>query len=183
MPTPEEQTATMIQNLPATTGRSLAEWTPVIEASGHRKHGQIMTMLKVDYGISHGYANLIALAYLAGGSLDTDGDALVDAQYSGTKAALRPILDRILDVVRPFGDDVDVVPKKTSVSLRRSRQFALVEPTTSTRVDLGINLKGVLPGGRLEEAGGMCTHRIRLTGTDQVDAEVVAWLREAYERA
>ena len=29
----------------------------------------------------------------------------------------------------------------------------------------------------------MCTHRIRLTGADEVDAEVAAWLREAYDLA
>ena len=183
MSTPEEQTAAMIKNLPTTTGRSLAEWTPIVRASGLEKHGQIVAMLKTDYGLTHGYANLIALAVLGGGSLGADGAALVDAQYAGKKAALRPILDRILETVQPFGADLDIAPKKTSVSLRRSKQFALVEPTTATRVDLGINLKGAAATGRLEEAGGMCTHRIRLTSADDVDVEVAAWLRQAYDLA
>ncbi|MET1233072.1 MAG: DUF4287 domain-containing protein [Candidatus Limnocylindrales bacterium] len=182
MPTPEEQTAAMIENLPATTGRSLAEWSPLVRESGLEKHGQIVAMLKADYGLTYGYANLIALAVRGGGSLESDGAALVDAQYAGKKAALRPILDRILETVMPFGPDVDIAPKKSSVSLRRSKQFALVEPTTATRVDLGINLKGAAATGRLEEAGGMCTHRIRLTDAAEVDAEVAAWLREAYDR-
>ena len=106
MSTPEEQTAAMIKNLPTTTGRSLAEWTPIVRASGLEKHGQIVAMLKTDYGLTHGYANLIALAVLGGGSLGTDGAALVDAQYAGKKAALRPILDRILETVQPFGADL-----------------------------------------------------------------------------
>jgi hypothetical protein len=173
----------MLHNLPATTGRSLAGWTPIIDASGLRKHGQIVAMLKTEHGITHGYANLIAQTYLAGGTLSMDGEALIEAQYAGKKTALRPILERVLATVRPFGPDVDIAPKKTSVSLRRTKQFALVEPTTATRVDLGINLKGTAAAGRLETAGGMCTHRVRLTSAEDVDAEVVAWLREAYDQA
>lgn len=115
--------------------------------------------------------------------MSTDGDALIEAQYAGKKDALRPILERVLETVRPFGPDVDIAPKKTSVSLRRSKQFALIEPTTATRVDLGINLTGTAPAGRLEVAGGMCTHRVRSTSAEDGDAEVVAWLREAYDQA
>jgi hypothetical protein len=182
MPTPEEQTAAMIENLPQTTGRSMAQWSSVIAASGLERHGQIVAMLKADHGITHGYANLIAQTYLSG-DRPADADDLIAAQYAGTKAALRPILDRILGTVETFGPDVDVAPKKASVSLRRSRQFALVEPTTNSRVDLGINLKGEPASGRLEIAGGMCTHRVRLTAVGDVDAEVEGWLREAYQRA
>lgn len=115
--------------------------------------------------------------------MSTDGDALIEAQYADKKAALRPILERVLETVRPFGPDVDIAPKKTSVSLRRSKQFALVEPTTATRGDLGINLTGTAPAGRLEVASGMCTHRVRSTSAEDGDAEVVAWLREAYDQA
>ena len=75
---------------------------------------------------------------------------------------------------------------KSYVSLRRSKQFALVQPSTRTRVDLGINLKGDDPAGRLEASGSfnaMVSHRVRLTEADEVDAEVTGWLREAYDRA
>jgi hypothetical protein len=183
MSTPEEQAAAMIEKLHATTGRSLAEWTPVIGASGLAKHGQIVAMLQADHGLTYGYANLIALVFLRGGTIDRDADAMLDAQYGGRKATLRPILERVLDAVRTFGPDVDISIKKASVSLRRTKQFALVEPTTSTRVDLGINLQGVAPSGRLEAVEGMCTHRVRLSTAAEVDVELVAWLREAYRRA
>jgi hypothetical protein len=183
MSTPEEQTAAMIANLPATTGHSLAEWTPMVMASGLGKHGQIVAMLRADHGLTYGYANLIALAFLRGGTMTGDDEALTDAQYAGARAALRPILERLLETVRTFGPDVEIATKKASVSLRRAKQFALVEPTTATRVDLGLNLRGVVPSGRLELAGGMCTHRVRLGSTDDVDGELIGWLREAYEGA
>jgi hypothetical protein len=69
------------------------------------------------------------------------------------------------------------------VSLRRSKQFATVGPGPGGRLEIGLNLAGVEPAGRLEATGGMCTHRVRLSSTDELDAQVIGWLREAYERA
>jgi len=89
-------------------------------------------------------------------------------------------------VVRKFGKDVEIAPKKTYVSLRRSKQFALIQPSTKSRVDLGINLKGAKPTGRLEASGSfnaMVSHRVRLEKKADVDKEVVGWLKAAYEGA
>ena len=79
-----------------------------------------------------------------------------------------------------------MAPKKTYVSLRRKKQFALIQPSTKTRVDLGINLKGKNPGGRLEASGSfnaMVSHRVRLESPGDVNAEVVGWLKEAFGQA
>jgi len=72
------------------------------------------------------------------------------------------------------------------VSLRRSKQFGLIQPSTATRVDVGLNLKGVGAKGRLEASGSfnsMCTHRVRLENAKQVDAELPGWLRKACDNA
>ena len=52
-------------------------------------------------------------------------------------------------------------------------------------LDLGINLKGTAGTDRLteEKPGGMCTHKVKLTAVDEVDEELKAWLKAAYERA
>jgi hypothetical protein len=89
----------------------------------------------------------------------------------------------LIKVVSKFGDDVELAPKKAGVSLRRSKQFALIEPSTKTRIDLGITLKGIAPTDRLKVVGGMCTHKVGVTSLDQVDDELIGWLRDAYERA
>lgn len=175
-------TRSMIDNLPRSTGRSLEEWFVVLDATGLEKHGELMAYLKQEHGLSHGFANGIVLQHRSRGTSTADDD-LVDAQYAGAKAALRPVHDAIVAAVRTFGEDVEVAPKRTGVSLRRSKQFALVEPASAKRVQVGINLKGMPPTGRLREAGGMCTHRVDVTGAEQVDDELVGWLREAYDRA
>jgi len=106
-------------------------------------HKEMINYLKSEYGLTCGYANLIALKTresLEGAS--PTGGSLVDLQYSGIKAGLRPIYDAIIEGVSEFGEDVEIAPKKAYVRLRRSKQFAIIQPSTKTRVDVGINLKG-----------------------------------------
>jgi hypothetical protein len=89
----------------------------------------------------------------------------------------------VIQRARGFGDDVELAPKQAYVSLRRSKQFGTVGPGPGGRLEIGMNLKGVEPRGRLEAAAGMCTHRVQLSSTAELDTEVIEWLREAYERA
>jgi len=175
-------TQTMIDNLPARTGRGLDEWFAVVDAAGYEKHGQILSHLKSEYGVSHGFANLIAARALSRGQAAT-GDDLVDAQYEGRKAPLRPLYERLVAEVTAFGADVEVAPKKTSVSLRRKKQFALIEAPSATRLQLGLNLRAAAATERLRVAGGMCTHRVDVTSSGEIDAELIGWLHEAYEEA
>jgi hypothetical protein len=195
MSTPEEQARTMIANLPEKTGRSLEDWLVLTVPAPHAKHGALVKWLKTEHGISHGFANLIAhetLAARAGGAAaGAQGAAAADddyaaEQYAGPKAGLRPIHVVLADAVRGFGDDVEFAPKKGYVSLRRKKQFALIQPSTKTRVDLGLQLKGREPEGRLEASGSfnaMVSHRVRLGAADEVDGKVLDWLRAAYDAA
>ena len=180
---PEEMAQSMIQNMPEKTGKSLEEWLKITRASGLEKHGQILKMLKSEHGMTHGFANLVAMKTLEKGPAPT-GDSLVDAQYAGPKAGLRPIYDAIVSAVDGFGNEVEISPKKAYVSLRRKKQFGIVQPSTKTRVDVGINLKGVDPTERLEASGSfnsMVSHRVRVTEEAQVDAELISWLQQAYD--
>jgi hypothetical protein len=176
-------TRSMIDHMPARTGRSLEEWFLVLDAHPYEKHAQGMALLKSEYGMSHGFANLVVARHRDRRSAPVTGDALVDAQYTGAKATLRPIYEQIVAAAATFGDDVEIAPKKTGVSLRRRKQFALVEAPSATRVQLGLNLRGAAPTERLREAGGMCTHRVDVRGGDEVDDQLIGWMREAYERA
>lgn len=184
---PDPQLQSMLDNLPAKTGKTFEEWIKIVAASGLEKHGDILKLLKGEYGMTHGYANTIALLYRqqAAGGPPAEED-LIAAQYAGPKQAMRPVYERVLAVVSQFGPDVEIAPKKTYVSLRRKKQFAIVQPSSKERVDLGLNLKGVEATQRLEGGvvfGGMCTHRVRLGDAQDVDAELTAWLKQAYERA
>lgn len=180
MATPEQQLATMMANIPEKTGKPLEEWLALIAAKNFAKHGEIMNFLKGEHGVSHGFANLIAAKSKEGDTKEID---LVAAQYSVAKAGLKPIHDAVIGFVQTLGNDVEIAPKKASVSVRRKKQFTLITPATKTRIDLGLALKGEDAAGRLETYNAMCSHRVRLESPDDFDAEVQGWVREAYDRA
>ena len=176
-------TETMIRNLKEKTGKTMDEWVAVVKGLGPKKHGEIVKFLKDTSGMGHGYANLVA--HTASGLLGDEAppaEDLVNAQYAGDKAALRPMYEQLLKTVKAFGKDVEIAPKKTCVSFRRSKQFAQVQSATKTRLDVGLNLKGVAASGRLEAMTGMCTHRVRVESPSQIDAQLIGWLKEAYGR-
>ena len=185
MATPEEQLQSMLRNLEEKTGKPLVHWVAAVNKSKLEKHGEIVKWLKSEHGLTHGYATLVA--HEARGSAATSAEAgdLVAGQYAG-KEDLRPIYDRIARAVQGFGKDVELSPKKAYVSLRRAKQFGLVQPSTKTRVDVGIQLKGVEPTDRLEASGSfnaMVSHRVRVTAAGEVDDELIGWLRQAYDAA
>ena len=187
MPDIDPQLQTMIDNMPEKTGKSLEDWYGVIQKAGLEKHGDIMKLLKGEYDVTHGFANTITLLYRqqAAGGPPAEED-LVAAQFAGPKAGLKPLYDEVIKTVESFGKDVEIAPKKTYVSLRRSKQFGLVQPSTQTRLDIGLILKDVEPQGRLEASGSfnaMCSHRIRIKQPGDFDAEVKGWLKQAYEAA
>ena len=166
----------------------MQEWFAIIAASGKTKHPDVVAMLKADHGMAHGAAHrvsLLARHAAAEPAADPDGDP-ADALYNGKKAGLRPIHDAIMHTVDAFGEDIEIVPKKGYLSLRRGKQFAMIQPSTIDRVDVGLILKDVPAEGRLESAAGfnaLFTHRVRLASTADIDAQLVGWLGHAYANA
>lgn len=173
---------TMINNMPDKTGKSLDEWKKLLSTNPFEKHGEAVKFLKVNHNVTHGFANTIVSLFRDSNNPPPD---LVEAQYKG-KESLRPIYEKLISSVEKFGQDVIMTPKKGSVSIIRKRQFALIKPATKTRIDLGLKLKGIPTTNRLGDSGSfgaMCTHRVQLTRLDEIDEELIAWLREAYQKA
>ena len=133
--------------------------------SGFSKHGELVSFLKEKHGFTHGNANVIVhYAKQSHAGAAESGDDLVNDQYRG-KENLKPWYDQIMAEVKKFGTDLELSPKKAYVSLRRKKQFELIQPSTKDRLDVGINLKGVAPSGMATASGSwnaMCTHRIKI---------------------
>ena len=178
----EKALQTMINNMPEKTGKSLNEWKSILKTKTFAKHSEGVNYLKKEHNVTHGFANTIVTLSKEENNSPAD---LVDQQYKG-KENLIPIYEALLNVVKSLGDDVTITPKKTTVSIIRKKQFALIKPATKTRIDLGIKIKDKPTTDRLESSGpfgSMCTHRVQLTDATQVDAELKTWLTEAYEKA
>ena len=185
---PEEMAKSMIANMKEKTGKPLEDWIKIVQKKGAAKHGEIVKFLKADHGMTHGFANLVAHKTLKSdaGSVVEGGEDLVGAQYAGAKADLKPIYDALTKIIDGFGNDVELAPKKAYVSVRRAKQFAIIQPSTKTRVDLGLNLKDEAATDRLEASGSfnaMVSHRIRLSEPREVDDDIKTWLKKAYDAA
>ena len=142
-------------------------------------------MLKRDLGLGHGDASLVAHLARAAATPppSADGDRL-DALHAGPRAIRHPIHEALLARLGAFGD-FESAPGQKSVSYRRKKQFAMIGPATSTRVEPGLNIRSLPASPRLENLppGQMCNYRVRLTDAAQVDAELLAWARAAYDAA
>jgi len=185
MATVDDALRTQIRNIEATYGRPVREWFAIIAASGVTKHAEIVAMLKADHGMTHGAAHRMSLLSRQDDEPST-GDDPADALYAGRKAHLRPIHDAVMQAILGLGGDVESVPKKGYLSLRRRKQFAMIQPSTASRVDVGLILGDMEPAGRLETAKGfnaLFTHRVRLTSVADVDAALVGCFALAYQRA
>lgn len=176
---------TMIDNLHKNTGKTLEQWIKIVHQSKIEKHGEIIKFLKEQHGLTHGFANLMAHKSKGSdaGSAENQDDLIIK-QYQG-KEHFKPIYEKLIKEISKFGKDIEIAPKNTYVSLRRKKQFALLNPATKTRFEIGIILKGQEPQGKLilEKNNAMCSHKINLESMGDIDQEVVAWLKAAYEKA
>lgn len=181
----DKATQTMIDNLQKNTVRSLQEWIGIVKSHSLVKHGEIMKFLKEEHGFTHGFANLVAhKANESDSGSVQDKEDLIARQYQG-KEHFKPLYEKLIAEILGFGNDIEIAPKNTYVSLRRNKQFATLNPATKTRFEIGINLKGQEPQGKLEaeKPNAMCSHKISLADLNDLDQGVMVWIRTAYDHA
>ncbi len=181
---PEEGMASLFKNLEAKTGKSIDEWVKLANATEIGKHKELVAYLKTTHELSHGYAHQIALKALsASAGIDESPDSLIAAQFAGKKEAMRPLYDALTRTIFALGPEAAVSAKKSCVSYRRTKQFALVQ-VFAGRLDLCIQLKEHPGTARLEPTpGAMLSHRVKVSDTDEIDDELIGWLAEGYASA
>ena len=177
---------TQVSNIEKNTGKKLEEWITLVNKSGLAKHGELVNFLKEKHGFTHGNANTVVhfAKQSHAGAAENSGD-LITEQYK-EKETLKSWYDKIMAEVRKFGSDIEVSPKKAYVSLRRKKQFAIIQPSTKDRLDIGLNIKGVAPSGNVIAAGSwnaMCTHRIKAEDEKAINKDLIEWIRKSYDEA
>jgi len=184
----DKAVATQLNNIQMKTGKSLNELAEEVQRTGLTKHSEIRSMFQREYGLGYGDANTLVHAIMkSDGKRATDGKLsteVLDEIYTGQKAALRPIHEKLMNEIVKIGE-FEIVPKKGYVSLRRKKQFAMLGPKTNTRFELGLNARDLKHNTRLLEQpkGSMCNYIVQLKDAGDVDAELIAWIRSAFEAA
>jgi len=175
---------TMIENLYKSTGKTIEDWIVIANEIKMDKHSQTVQLLKEKFGLGLFYADLIVHKANGTDSGSLDSEALIEKQYK-SKENLKPIYDELISRIIALGDDIEIVPKNAYVSLRRKKQFCCLKPATKTRFEIELIIKGEEPQGILEEitgAGAMCTHKIKITALDEINEEVMSWIKIAYTK-
>jgi uncharacterized protein DUF5655/uncharacterized protein DUF4287 len=182
-----------MKELPEKTGRSVEEWIALVQKSGPPTEKERREWLKKEYKLGTNTAWWIAERADGKGTEEDSpeaylktAEAWVEAQYSGPRAALRPIYDELLKLGFSLGKDVKASPCKTMVPFYRNHVFAQIKPSTNTRIDLGFALGNLKTPKRLIDTGGFAkkdriTRRIEVKSKADIDDELKRWLKKAYE--
>lgn len=172
--------------LESRTGQGVAAWNERIAAATRHNRADEPALRKwlSAEGVT-GYAQSLLVWETFGypGFLVADAEELIDKQYAD-RPRLRPVFDAVLRALPALPGPVTVQARGTLVSLVSPRRtFAVLKPTTKSRVDLGLRLGTTRPEGRIQPARdlGQATVRIPLTTPGEVDDEVLAWLTKAYD--
>ncbi|MBH9579525.1 DUF5655 domain-containing protein [Inhella proteolytica] len=194
MADPTAALLTQLRNIQAKTGQTLAQLHQQLEGCGLAKHGEKRSWLMEKFALGYGDANTVVTLQGKPVPAGLDGatataaaapqDDPLDAIYTGKKAALRPLHEAVMARISELGG-FEIAPKKTYLSLRRSKQFAMVGPGTVSELEIGLNCKTLAEHPRLKllPPGGMCQASTRLSSAEQIDDTLMGWLRAAYEAA
>jgi hypothetical protein len=189
----------ILDNLEKHTGRTLEAWVRLLKAKGPKEARRRRDFLKAQ-GLGANQASLVAelaegrrpnaFAVTREGYL-ASAPTYVEAQYSGKKAALRPLYELALAAGLASGPLAKACPCLTVVPLFRTHVFAQLKASSQSRIDLGLALGDPrqlkAAGPRLLDTGGFArkdrlTHRIELQAPSDVDETVRHWLDVAYQR-
>ena len=187
VPTPDEMLSAVTDSLAERTGRTLEEWLALVRTSGVDPLDQnaVRRWLRDVHGVRQNTQWALAdAAARAAGWVRPSVEEYIDGQFTGRKAALRPVFEAVREAALSLGDDVTIEGRGTIVPFVRRRQFAAVAAATASRIDLGLRLPQPPDSSRLQPAAapGSATHKVPLHTEADVDGEVRALLLAAYEQ-
>lgn len=184
---PKDMKAAVAASMEARTGRTVDEWVGLVRESGidPRDQNAVRRWLKTEHGVGQNSQWAIAdAAARNAGWVPPTLEEYVDQQYAGPKTALRPVFDRLREIMEALGSDVRAEGRKTYVPFIRRRQFAAIAAAARNRVDVGLRYTDPPSSALLRPANapGQATHRISLRSVQDIDHEVEHLIAVAYEQ-
>lgn len=174
-----------LDSIRAKTGKGPEEFRALAAEKGlvGAKPGEVVAWLKQDFGLGHGHAMAIVAVLKQAGPAAAPGEDRFAKLFAGGKAKWRPVFDALM---QRLGGDVSAEAGGTYVNLLRGvKKFGIAQPGAA-HLDIGIKRKDTAPTERFAAAGSwnsMVTHRVRVTKAEEIDDEVLDWLREAWQAA
>ncbi len=186
MTSPADMMTSVTNSMKERTGKTLEEWIAAVQATDIDPLDQkaVRKWLKEQGVLQNSQWAIADAAARAAGWERPSVEGYIDSQFSGDKAALRPIFDTLREIIESLGEDVSVEGRGGYTPFVRKRQFAAIQASTKKRVDLGLRFTQA-PYSELLNTNslpGQSTHKIGLTSTEQITDEVRELIRLAYEQ-
>ena len=133
-----------IDNVRAKTDKSPEDFIRLAADKGLTKHGEIVKWLKDDFALGHGHATAIAGVVLKSGTPRPSAEDKMSSLFAGAKQPWRAAAEALIAEVAGWGGQAQ--PGGTYINLLRdSKKFAILQPSSAARLDVGIKLRGRLP--------------------------------------
>jgi hypothetical protein len=176
-----------LDNIQVKTGKTPEDFRMLAAQKGFTQYREIVDWLKAEFGLGQGHANAIAQLLVNADKITAAPEDKLAAHFTGDKIRWRAAYTALAETINQFGPDVSLSPNRSYINVQRGgKKIAILQISSAARIDIGIKLKDAAPTPRLEDAGSwnsMITHRVRISDPEQIDAEVLDWLRRAYDAA
>ena len=186
MISPTDMMSSVTDSMKERTGKTLEEWVAAVQATKIDPLNQkaVRNWLKAQGVLQNTQWAIADAAARAAGWERPSVEGYINSQYQGEKAALRPIFDALREIVEGLGEDVTAEGRGGYTPFVRKRQFAAVQASTKTRVDLGLRFRQAPDSALLSTTSlpGQSTHKLGLSSVDEITDEVKDLVRLAYEQ-
>lgn len=186
MTAPADMMSSLTDSMKERTGKTLEEWVAAVQDAELDPLDQksVRNWLKKQGVLQNSQWTIADAAARAAGWERPSVEGYIDSQYQGEKAPLRPIFDALREILEGLGEDVSVEGRGGYTPFVRKRQFAVVQASTRTRVDLGLRFRQAPDSELLSTSSlpGQSTHKIGFTSLEQITDEVIELIRLAYEQ-
>ena len=186
MTSPADMMSSVTDSMKERTGKTLDEWVAAVQSTGIDPLDQkaVRNWLKEQGVLQNSQWTIADAAARAAGWERPSVEGYIDSQYQGEKAPLRAIFDALREIIEGLGGDVSVEGRGGYTPFVRKRQFAAIQASTKTRVDLGLRFKQAPDSDLLSITSlpGQATHKLGLTSPEQITDEVRELIRLAYEQ-
>lgn len=186
MISPTDMMSSVTDSMKERTGKTLEEWVAAVQATKIDPLDQkaVRNWLKSQGVMQNSQWAIADAAARAAGWERPSVEGYINSQYQGEKAALRPIFDALREIIEGLGEDVTAEGRGGYTPFVRKRQFAAVQASTKTRVDLGLRFRQAPDSALLSTTSlpGQSTHKLGLSSVDEITDEVKDLVRLAYEQ-
>lgn len=178
-----------LDNIKSKTGKNADDFKKLAQKKGLLKKGvkagEILSWLKKDFDLGHGHAMAIYTVLKGSREEKLSPEEEISKHFTRNKSVWEPVFDSLINELRSFDADIVLAPSNSYISILRGKRKIAIVQVMVAHVDIGIRLKGVAPNKRFQAAGSwnsMMTHRVRIVERNNIDKELLNWLRSAYEQ-